>query len=239
MNTDNMTISGETIDYGPCAFMDTYNPETVFSSIDHRGRYAYLNQPVIAQWNLLRFAETLLPLIHNNQDKAIQIVNETINNFTIIYKDHWLQMMRKKLGLFNEENEDENLIATLLSWMHNNKADYINTFCSLMKEDVLSEKLFQNREFVDWYQRWKKRLSKNNKPIKLSIDLMRKTNPLVIPRNHIVEETLDAANKKNDLVPLYDLLEALKKPYNDQSKIIAYQQPSPPNKQVYQTFCGT
>ena len=239
MNTDNMTVSGETIDYGPCAFMDTYDPETVFSSIDHHGRYAYLNQPVIAQWNLLRFAETLLPLIHNDQDKAIQIVNETINNFTIIYKNHWIQMMRKKLGLFTEENEDENLIATLLSWMQDNKADYINTFCSLMKEDILNEKLFQNRDFFNWYQKWKKRLSKNNKPMKLSIDLMRKTNPLVVPRNHIVEETLDAVSNKNDLVPLYDLLEVLKKPYNDQSKIIAYQQPPQPSKKVYQTFCGT
>ncbi len=239
MNTDNMAISGETIDYGPCAFMDTYNPKTVFSSIDHHGRYAYLNQPVIAQWNLLRFAESLLPLIHNDQDKAVQIVNETIKNFTIIYKDHWLQMMRKKIGLFTEENEDENLIATLLSWMHSNKADYINTFRSLMKKDILNEKLFQNREFLDWHQRWKKRLSKNNKPMKLSIDLMRKTNPLVIPRNHIVEEALNAASNKNNLVPLYDLLEALKKPYNDQSKIIAYKQPPPPSKQVYQTYCGT
>ena len=239
MNTDNMTISGETIDYGPCAFMDTYNPETVFSSIDHHGRYAYVNQPVITQWNLLRFAETLLPLIHNKQDKAIEIAKEIIDSFSVFYKHQWLKMMRNKLGLFGEENEDDTLISTLLSWMKENKADYTNTFCSLITEDISRDKLFQDSTFLDWHKRWQIRLTKNNKPIELSLRLMRATNPLIIPRNHKVEEALVAASINDDLVPMYNLLEVLKRPYDGRSEITAYQSPPAPSKHVYQTFCGT
>jgi len=239
MNTDNMAISGETIDYGPCAFMDTYNSETVFSSIDHHGRYAYGNQPAIAHWNLLRFTETLLPLIHDKQDKAIKIAEETINSFNAVYKKHWLDMMRKKLGLFREENEDKTLITDLLSWMQQNKADYTNTFCSLLKKDVLKNKLFQDSAFLNWHQRWQTRLTQNKEPIELSLNLMRTTNPLIIPRNHKVEEALDAASINGDLVPMYNLLEVLKRPYDDQSAITAYQSPSAPSEHVYQTFCGT
>ena len=239
MNTDNMTVSGETIDYGPCAFMDAYNPETVFSSIDHQGRYAFANQPVVAQWNLSRFAETLLPLINSKKDTAIKIAEETINNFRIIYKKNWLEMMRKKLGLFREEKEDETLIATLLSWMHQKKADYTNTFCFLINEDILKDKLFQDSTFHNWYQQWKKRLTLNKKPIELSLNLMRTTNPLIIPRNHKVEEVLEAASIDGDLVPMNNLLAALKKPYDDRSEIIDYQSPPTPSEHVYQTFCGT
>ena len=167
MNTDNMTISGETIDYGPCAFMDAYDPETVFSSIDHNGRYAYFNQPGITKWNLLRFAETLLPLIDNNEeDKAIKIAEEIINSFSSSYKRHWFKMMQKKLGLFGEESEDENLINTLLVWMNQNKVDYTNTFCSLIDEDSLKGKPFQDSVFLNWHKQWKKRLTLNKKPIK-------------------------------------------------------------------------
>ena len=129
MNTDNMTISGETIDYGPCAFMDNYDPKTVFSSIDHHGRYAYGNQPDITNWNLLRFAETLIPLISNNENKAVEIIKETFNKFNKIYKESWINMMRKKLGLFERKKEDENLINQLLLWMNQNSADYTNTYC--------------------------------------------------------------------------------------------------------------
>ena len=239
MNTDNMTISGETIDYGPCAFMDTYNPETVFSSIDHHGRYAYVNQPVIAQWNLLRFAETLLPLIHHTQDKAIEVAEETIDSFSAVYKNHWLEMMRKKLGLFREDSADETLISTLLSWMQKNKADYTNTFCSLIKEDVLKDKLFQDSTFLDWHKRWQTRLTQNNRPIELSLSLMRTTNPRIIPRNHKVEEALGAASIDGDLVPMYNLLEVLKTPYEDRPEITAYQSPPAPSEHAYQTFCGT
>ena len=239
MNTDNMTISGETIDYGPCAFMDIYNPETVFSSIDHYGRYAYFNQPGITQWNLLRFAETLLPLIHDKKDKAIEIAEETINNFSTFYKKSWLKMMRKKLGLFGEAIKDETLIKDLLTWMNQNKADYTNTFCSLSKEDILKDKLFQDSKFLNWYQQWQSRLIQNKKPKQSSLNLMCSVNPLVVPRNYKVEEALDAASTNGDLVPMYNLLEVLKKPYDNRQEIIAYQSPPPPSEKIYQTFCGT
>jgi len=237
MNTDNMTISGETIDYGPCAFMDTYDPKTVFSSIDHHGRYAYGNQPDITNWNLLRFAETLIPLINKKEDKAVEIIKDTFNKFTKVYKESWLNMMRKKLGLFGEKNKDENLINQLLSWMSQNNADYTNTFCYLMKEDFVKDKLFQNSSFKKWYKEWRNRIKQNKKPDNLSLNLMRFTNPLVIPRNHKVEETLDAANK-NDLIPLHNLLKVLKKPY-ERPKIKEYQITPPTSGKMYKTFCGT
>ena len=237
MNTDNMTISGETIDYGPCAFMDTYDPKTVFSSIDHHGRYAYGNQPDITNWNLLRFAETLIPLINKKEDKAVEIIKDTFNKFTKVYKESWLNMMRKKLGLFGEKNKDENLINQLLSWMSQNNADYTNTFCYLMKEDFVKDKLFQNSSFKKWYKEWRNRIKQNKKPDNLSLNLMRFTNPLVIPRNHKVEETLDAANK-NDLTPLHNLLKVLKKPY-ERPKIKEYQITPPTSGKMYKTFCGT
>ena len=238
MNTDNMAISGETIDYGPCAFMDAYDPETVFSSIDHNGRYAYFNQPGITKWNLARFAETLLPLIDKNKDKAIKIATEIINNFGEIYKKNWLEMMRKKLGLIEKKNNDEKLINDLLSLLHEQKADYTNTFCSLMNEDVQNDKIFNNKEFIDWHQKWKECLAKNNNSTEESLKLMRSVNPIVIPRNHKVEEVLEAANK-DDLNPFHDFLKVLAKPYENQSKTNNYQSPAPPSEKKYQTFCGT
>ena len=237
MNTDNMAISGETIDYGPCAFMDTYDPKTVFSSIDHHGRYAYGNQPDITNWNLLRFAETLIPLINKKEDKAIDIIKDTFNKFNEVYKESWLNMMRNKLGLFGEKNEDEKLINQLLSWMSKNNADYTNTFCYLMNEDFVKDKSFQNSSFKKWYKEWRNRIKQNKKPDNLSLNLMRFTNPLVIPRNHKVEETLDAANK-NDLTPLHNLLKVLKKPY-ERPKIKEYQITPPTSGKMYKTFCGT
>ena len=238
MNTDNMAISGETIDYGPCAFMDAYDPETVFSSIDHNGRYAYFNQPGITKWNLARFAETLLPLIDKNKDKAIKISTKMINNFGEIYKKNWLEMMRKKLGLIEKKNNDEKLINDLLSLLHEQKADYTNTFCSLMNEDVQNDKIFNNKEFIDWHQKWKECLAKNNNSTEESLKLMRSVNPIVIPRNHKVEEVLEAANK-DDLNPFYDFLKVLEKPYENQIKNNNYQSPAPPSEKKYQTFCGT
>ena len=238
MNTDNMAISGETIDYGPCAFMDAYDPETVFSSIDHNGRYAYFNQPGITKWNLARFAETLLPLIDKNKDKAIKIATEIINNFGEIYKKSWLEMMRKKLGLIGEKDNDEKLINDLLSFLHEQKADYTNTFCSLMNEDVQNDKIFNNKEFIDWHQKWKERLAKNTNSTEESLKLMRSVNPIVIPRNHKVEEVLEAANK-DDLNPFHDFLKVLEKPYENQIKNNNYQSPAPPSEKKYQTFCGT
>jgi len=237
MNTDNMTISGETIDYGPCAFMDNYDPKTVFSSIDHYGRYAYGNQPDITNWNLLRFAETLIPLINKIEDKSVEIIKNTFSKFNKVYKESWFDMMRKKLGLFGKKKQDENLINQLLSWMSQNNVDYTNTFCYLMKEDFVKDKLFQNSSFKKWYKEWRNRIKQNKKPDNLSLNLMRSTNPLVIPRNHKVEDALDAANN-NDLVPLHNLLQVLKKPYERPEKKEYQLIPLPSNKE-YKTFCGT
>ena len=238
MNTDNMAISGETIDYGPCAFMDAYDPETVFSSIDQHGRYAYFNQPGITKWNLARFAETLIPLINDNKDKAIEIATETINSFAEIYKKKWLQMMHNKLGLLGKDSKDENLIIDLLTWMHQNKADYTNTFCFLMNEKVQEDKIYKEESFLGWKQQWKERLKLNNNSPEKSLKLMRSANPLVIPRNHKVEEALEAANN-DDLKPIKNLLKVLEKPYENQKGISEYQSHAPASDKKYQTFCGT
>jgi len=237
MNTDNMTISGETIDYGPCAFMDTYDPKTVFSSIDQMGRYAYCNQPVITKWNLARFAECLVPLIDKDQDKAIKVVTNTINSFEKKYEEKWMNMMRDKLGLFGLDDKDKFLILDLLTWMHEKKADYTNTFCHLMDLTPKKNELFADSDLVNWKKRWKERLSKNNVSPNKYLELMKNNNPLVIPRNHKVEEALEAA-EKNDLKPLTQLIEILKDPYTQKSDIIDYQIPSNPDEK-YQTFCGT
>ncbi len=239
MNTDNMAISGETIDYGPCAFMNTYDPETVFSSIDHHGRYAYFNQPSIARWNLERFAESLIPLIDNNKDKAIEMASEVINSFAEKYKKSWFKMMHKKLGLLGEDSKDENLIINLLSWMHQNKADYTNTFCFLMNENIQENKIYKNQGFISWKQQWQERFKLHNNSPEESLKLMRSANPLVIPRNHKVEEALDAAANNNDLMKIHNLLKVLKNPYKNNSEITNYQSPPPPTNEKYKTFCGT
>ena len=237
MNTDNMAISGETIDYGPCAFMDTYDPKTVFSSIDQMGRYAYCNQPVVTKWNLSRFAECLIPLININQDKAINQATEIINTFEKKYEEKWLNMMRCKLGLFNENDKDKSLILDLLTWMHQKKLDYTNTFCHLMNDEIKKDMKFEDENFQNWKIRWKKRLEENRDNSKNYKELMKTFNPIVIPRNHKVEEVLNQANQ-NNFEPLERLLEILKKPYNNQSDILDYQIP-PSSDEKYQTFCGT
>ena len=237
MNTDNMTISGETIDYGPCAFMDTYDPKTVFSSIDQNGRYAYCNQPGITKWNLARFAECLIPFFEKNQKKAIQIATETINDFEKKYEEKWMNMMRNKLGISGSDNKDKPLILDLLTWMHEKKADYTNTFCHLMNLDPKKEKIFEDSKFIVWKKRWKERLLKNDNNQIKSKELMKNNNPLVIPRNHKIEEALEAA-ELNDMEPINKILEILKNPYDKQSEIIDYQYPSK-SSEKYQTFCGT
>ena len=236
MNTDNMAISGETIDYGPCAFMNHYNPKTVFSSIDKFGRYSFSNQPLITKWNLARFAECLIPLIDKNEDSAIRIVIETVDNFQKIYESKWLNMMRDKLGLFGEDKNDDKLINNLLIWMEANKADYTNTFCHLMNLEVADHELYKDKNFINWYNEWQKRLLLNNNLKEKYLNLMKNTNPIVIPRNHKVEEALKAANN-NDIKPINDLIEILKKPYEINENISEYQFPNKDNK--YQTFCGT
>ena len=237
MNTDNMAISGETIDYGPCAFMDTYDPKTVFSSIDQMGRYAYCNQPVITRWNLSRFAECLIPLININQDKAINQATEIINTFEKKYEEKWLNMMRGKLGLFNENDKDKSLILDLLTWMHQKKLDYTNTFCHLMNDEIKKDIKFEDENFQNWKIRWKERLRENSDNYQNYKKLMKTFNPIVIPRNHKVEEVLSEANQ-NNFEPLERLLEILKKPYHNQSDILDYQIPSS-SYEKYQTFCGT
>ena len=238
MNTDNMTLSGETIDYGPCAFMDAYNPRTVFSSIDHMGRYAYANQPNIAQWNLARLAETMLPLLDDEIENAADTIEEVINGFGALYKDKWLSMMRAKLGLFGARAEDESLITDLLGWMQRVGADYTNTFQHLTEEKPPQGEPYNDRAFKEWYTHWQAQLAKNTKPLKSSLSLMRANNPAVIPRNHKVEQVLDAA-ANGDLKPLKDLLTALQEPYENRSDLESYQSPPEPGDRVYQTFCGT
>ena len=236
MNTDNMSISGETIDYGPCAFMDHYDPKTVFSSIDKFGRYAFSNQPPITKWNLARFAECLIPLIDKNEDTAIKLATDLIDNFQNIYEDKWLNMIRDKLGLFGEEKNDKKLINDLFNWMEKNKADYTNTFCHLM--GINSDEVYKNVEFVNWTNEWKKRSELNNSTKEKQSKLMKSNNPIVIPRNHKVEEALDEANK-GSLDKMKKLLAILKNPYNNQNNIQEYQTPAPSNNEKYQTFCGT
>ena len=236
MNTDNMTLSGETIDYGPCAFMDHYDPKTVFSSIDKFGRYSFSNQPPITKWNLARLAECLIPLIDKDEDQAIKIASEIIDNFQNIYETKWLNMMRDKLGLFGEDKDDLELINNLLNWMQSNQADYTNTFCYLMNISSIQDQIYKDKDFIDWSKNWEKRILINGGSKENSLELMKKNNPIVIPRNHKVEEALEAAND-NNLKPMYNLLSILKKPYTKQINIEKFQTPS--NNQNYQTFCGT
>ena len=238
MNTDNMTISGETIDYGPCAFMDTYDPETVFSSIDQHGRYAFFNQPGITKWNLARFAECLVPLINEDKNTGIQIATEIINSFSEIYQKKWFEMMRKKLGLLGQDAKDEKLIIDLLTWMHKNKADYTNTFCFLMNQNSQNKKIYISQSFIDWKKQWQDRLKINTNSPEVSLKLMHSSNPLVVPRNHKVEEALESANS-GDLNPTKNLLKILEKPYENKKEISEYQSPAPPSDKIYKTFCGT
>ena len=236
MNTDNMAISGETIDYGPCAFMDHYDPKTVFSSIDKFGRYSFSNQPPITKWNLTRFAECLIPLIDKDEDKAVKIATEAIDNFQNIYETKWLNMMRDKLGLFGKDKSDQKLINDLLYWMESNKADYTNTFCHLMNINSSNDSKYKDTNFINWFKQWESRILINNGSIEKSINLMKKNNPIIIPRNHKVEEALEASYN-NDMSLTNKLLSILNKPYDNQNDIDDYQSPS--SNIEYQTFCGT
>lgn len=237
MNTDNMAISGETIDYGPCAFMDTYDPATVFSSIDREGRYAYGNQPGIAEWNLARFAETLLPLFDEDQEKAIDIAQQTLSGFAKMYHGQWLSGMRNKLGLFNEEEQDETLVKDLLNLMKDNQADYTNTFRALTINDLNALPMCKTQEFDKWHASWKERLERQPESDSATKQLMRDSNPSIIPRNHRVEEALKAAID-GDFSVLEKLLDALANPFaysTEQEKYVAPSISATP----YRTFCGT
>src|SRR6056297_315297 len=239
MNTDNMAISGETIDYGPCAFMNTYNPDTVFSSIDHNGRYAYNNQPKIAEWNLYRFAETLLPLIHKDKEESIKMAKNVLEDFQKTYKDNWILGMRKKLGIFNEEKEDLDIINELLGIMESNKADYTNTFVELTLDETEKTSLFSNEEFRNWYKKYKGRLKRQNYSQKEYKKVMRKSNPSIIPRNHQVEKAIEAAVKESDYTVIKNLLEALSNTHEYLEDYEEYMAPPEPSPFPYKTYCGT
>ena len=238
MNTDNMTISGETIDYGPCAFMDTYNPDTVFSSIDVYGRYAYKNQPKMLGWNLCRFAESLLPLLDEDKNEAINIAQEAISDYDEIYYNNWISIMRSKLGIFNKEELDKAIIEDLLSMMEKYNEDYTNTFVSLTTKNNMDKGMFISDEFKNWYDSWQERLKRQPNSSEEVNKLMKESNPYVIPRNHRVEEAIEAADK-GDLSVMMKLLNVLSRPYdysNDQDDYTTLPKPS---SCPYKTYCGT
>jgi uncharacterized protein YdiU (UPF0061 family) len=239
MNTDNMSISGETIDYGPCAFMDAYDPATVFSSIDQGGRYASGNQPQIAGWNLARFAETLLPLLADNQEEAVEIAQGVLKEYIESYYAKWLAGMRSKLGLFNVEAEDESLIGGLLELMHEYGADFTNTFRALTLGRPEETALAGREAFNEWHAKWQARLERQEQGEDASRELMKASNPSVIPRNHRVEEALTAAVQNNDFTVMERLLAALSAPYSYSEEHAEYTQlPADPDN-PYVTFCGT
>lgn len=239
MNTDNMSISGETIDYGPCAFMDSYDPDTVFSSIDQQGRYRYQNQPLIAQWNLARFAETLLPLIHPVQDDAVTLAEAALQTFMTTYQTCWITGMRSKLGLLTDRPEDGELIETLLTWMHTHHADYTATFRAL-SAGILPETFpGQDAGFSAWFARWQTRLSFEPGSKEELYRRMQSVNPAVIPRNHLVEAALSAAVEHEDYSFVHQLLEALANPFSDDPEYQRFSAPPVLPDHNYQTFCGT
>ncbi|WP_142850737.1 YdiU family protein [Telmatospirillum sp. J64-1] len=247
MNTDNTSISGETIDYGPCAFMDAYHPGTVFSSIDHAGRYAYANQPKIAQWNLTRLAETLLPLFSQDQDTAIAEAQDILRGFAEKFEKAFHGGLRRKLGLFTEREEDIDLARELLAAMSEAKADFTLTFRHLVKAAAGPEgnealrKLFATNPaaFDDWIASWRKRLSQEPQDAATRQEMMRKVNPAFIPRNHRIEAVISAAVERHDFAPFEELLTVLSKPYDDQPDFAHYAEPPQPHERVLQTFCGT
>lgn len=237
MNTDNMLISGETIDYGPCAFMDEYDIDTVFSSIDMFSRYAYGNQVAAAGWNLARFAETLVDLLDENREKGIKIAQESIAKFSSLYKKYWLEGMRKKLGFTLEENEDEDLIDELFDVMKRNKLDYTNTFVALTLEDLKYINLSNNADFEEWMEKWKSRLSKEKISKEERSGLMKSNNPYIIPRNYFVEEALENANNE-EYSYMEELLKAIKNPYEYSEEQKKYTKIEKWNR-PYRTYCGT
>ena len=239
MNTDNMSLCGETIDYGPCAFMDAYDPKTVFSSIDHMGRYAYGQQPQIAQWNLARFAETLLPLIHEDQQEALSIANDAITGFSDTFHYYWLTGMRAKLGLINQDADDSSLVNGLLDCMRQHGADFTNTFRDLSSGSLPEASLFQAMDFKQWFQRWQARLKRQPASWEEVRQTMRTHNPAVIPRNYRVEEALEAAVDRGDFTVMQKLLGVLSQPFQEPPEEDGYHLPPPPSTKPYRTFCGT
>ena len=237
MNTDNMALSGETLDYGPCAFMDRHHPETVFSSIDRQGRYAYGRQPLVAQWNLARFAETLLPLLNPNPDAAVEWATDKIHGFTSLLRERWLAGYRLKLGIPQHEPGDDGLVQALLDWMEKSGADHTGTFAALSRPGALAAPPWEEPVFTEWHGRWKQRLQ-SEAPEAVSAR-MQAHNPVVIPRNHAVEAALQAA-ENGDLRPCNHLLDGWKAPYDfERTRPVELTVPPPAGSPPYRTFCGT
>jgi serine/tyrosine/threonine adenylyltransferase len=292
MNTDNMALSGETIDYGPCAFIDAYHPQTVFSSIDHGGRYAYGNQPTIGQWNLARFAETLLPLIDSSPEKSVEIATEELQQYPDRFQEYWLRGMRNKLGLGSQRPGDRELAESLLEWMAEVRADFTNTFVDLTYSDLaaravspadsgdaadsrdsgdsgnsaedseavsasariesgrdesatrckpIQDDRYRDPAFQQWLVRWRHRHDEEGTTLEVARARMRQVNPLVIPRNHRVEEVLSAATEQGDLAPLQHLLQLVSSPFefSENEELAFFQAPPPEDHPPYRTFCGT
>ncbi len=238
MNTDNMAISGETIDYGPCAFMDAFDPETVFSSIDHGGRYQYGNQPIVAQWNLARLAECLVPLLDEDKEAAIAAATEALGTFPGRYQAYWSEGMRVKLGL--PEGDHAALVDDLPALLHPARVDFTSFFRSLSSvvrgDASRARALFtEPSEFDAWSERWLARLGPDRDAI---ADAMDRANPVYIPRNHLVEEALAAATS-GDLAPFERLVEVLEAPFHERPGLERYAEPAPESYASYQTFCGT
>ena len=243
MNTDNMTISGETIDYGPCAFMDKYAASTVFSSIDQYGRYAYANQPEILTWNLARLAETLIPHVDTKKERAIELLTETIECIQPLYESYWLSGMRSKIGLTTEDILDEELINDLLKIMEAGQADFTLVFRRLSKtlqgdSDAVRNLFKEPDAFNAWVVRWQKRLEQEDIVAETTAQAMDRVNPIYIPRNHKVEESLAAAVNQ-DMRPFTKLLEVVIQPFDEVAGNEAYAEPAPATNRRYQTFCGT
>ena len=246
MNTDNMAVSGETIDFGPCAFLDAYGPDVVFSSIDHAGRYAYGNQPYAAQWNLARFAETLLPLLDPQPEQALELANEAMAAFLPRFAAHWLAGMRRKLGLFSAEDGDLQLIQSLLDAMQANQTDFTLTFrrlCDAVENTATDSQLrtlFANPDDWDAFAvSWRSRLTREPREPAVRVAAMQQINPGFIPRNHRVEQVISAAVENDDYSLFAELLHVLSRPFENQTAVAGYATPPLPAERVLQTFCGT
>ena len=246
MNTDNMSVSGETIDFGPCAFMDSYDPEAVFSSIDQRGRYAYGNQPAAAQWNLARLAETLLPLLDADPARAIELATEAVSGFSTSFDGHWLAGMRSKFGLRTAETADLELIRRFLDLLQANQADFTLAFRRLSdaalgeESDAALRALFANRPASDdWVAAWRSRLTHEPLDAGTRAEAMRRVNPAYIPRNHRIEQAIVSAVEHQDYSVFFALLSALSQPYLESAALDGYARPPLPGERITQTFCGT
>ena len=238
INTDNPSISGESFDYGPCAFMNTYDPETVYSSIDYNGRYAFGNQPKIIKWNILRFAEALLPIIHKNKEKSIQLAQSVINKFDTIWEKKYYGMMLKKIGFKNNHTGLYTLIDELLNLMKKLKLDYTNTFYLLSQNNFNKSQISSNSDFIKWEKKWQDSIKKTN-CMKEAKHLMNKYNPVFIPRNYIVDEAIKKA-VNGDMTSINKLLEILSNPYQYQDDLKGFMKPPTANfEECFQTYCGT